>query len=386
MARGRVGAGVYNLWPWAHRGRRDAAPPWSCLPCTDEGPTPHIRYNNPTRRRMSPFAEPQDFFLSSPASDFPSLDTPMMKVIETIKCCNTRNHDTQIESQSHRATSLMSLSVAMLCLVGCGLTQAFSAVTLSRARSASLVRASSPVLRVDPSFDSSDRVPLTKAELNDPNIQSSSMRPAVVDLAAAKASQPTADTPSAPATPAMPIIDQIYVGGKQLAGDYGFDPLALAGDSKGLAWYREAEMKHARLAMLAAVGWPVAELVNSNLADTFGLPSLLVDGRVPSILNGGLGEVNLAYWLTVLGFAIYVESTYLDKQLSVVKDVNYLPGMLGIDVFGADSPALREAEILNGRVAMVAVVIFALEEALGKSPITAETPIFFQPIWSSFGL
>jgi len=212
------------------------------------------------------------------------------------------------------------------------------------------------------------------------------MRPAVIDLAAAKASQPTDETPSAPAAPVTPIIDQIYVGGKQLAGDYGFDPLALAGDAKGLAWYREAEMKHARLAMLAAVGWPVAELVNSNLADTFGLPSLLVDGRVPSILNGGLGEVNLAYWLTVLGFAIYVESTYLDKQLSVVKDVNYLPGMLGIDVFGADSPALREAEILNGRVAMVAVVIFALEEALGKSPITAETPIFFQPIWSSFGI
>jgi len=212
------------------------------------------------------------------------------------------------------------------------------------------------------------------------------MRPAVIDLAAAKASQPTDETPSAPAAPVTPIIDQIYVGGKQLAGDYGFDPLALAGDAKGLAWYREAEMKHARLAMLAAVGWPVAELVNSNLADTFGLPSLLVDGRVPSILNGGLGEVNLAYWLTVLGLAVYVESTYLDKQLSVVKDVNYLPGMLGIDVFGADSPALREAEILNGRVAMVAVVIFALEEALGKSPITAETPIFFQPIWSSFGI
>ena len=48
MARGRVGAGVYNLWPWAHRGRRDAAPPWSCLPCTDEGPTPHT-VHNPTR-------------------------------------------------------------------------------------------------------------------------------------------------------------------------------------------------------------------------------------------------------------------------------------------------------------------------------------------------
>jgi hypothetical protein len=212
-----------------------------------------------------------------------------------------------------------------------------------------------------------------------------SLRPAEIDLEAAKASQPTAETRVPPA-PVTPIITRIYVGGKQLAGDYGFDPLGLAGDAKALAWYREAEIKHARLAMLAAVGWPIAELVNSNLANSLGMPSLLVDGRVPSVLNGGLGEVNLAYWLLVLGLAVYVESTYLDKQLAVVKDVDYLPGMLGLDLFGTDSPTLREAEILNGRVAMVAVVIFALEEALGKAPITTETPIFFQPIWSSFGV
>lgn len=230
------------------------------------------------------------------------------------------------------------------------------------------------------------RVPGSDPELNDPNVPRTSLRPDVVDFAAAKASQPTAETRDPPAPAQRPIIQSIYVGGKQLAGDYGFDPLSLAGDAKTLAWYREAEMKHARLAMLAAVGWPVAEIVNSGLSESLGMPSLLVDGRVPSILNGGLGEVNLAYWIAVLGAAVYVESTYLDKQLAVDKDVTYLPGMLGIDLFGTDSPTLREAEITNGRVAMVAVVIFALEEALGKAPVIAETPIFFQPIWSSFGV
>eukprot|EP00966_Prymnesium_polylepis_P041089 953674-Prymnesium_polylepis.1 len=55
---------------------------------------------------------------------------------------------------------------------------------------------------------------------------------------------------------------------------------------------------------LAAAGWPVAEIINKDLSSAVGLPSLLVDGRVPSILNGGLGAVNIAYWVAVLGAAV----------------------------------------------------------------------------------
>ena len=41
-----------------------------------------------------------------------------------------------------------------------------------------------------------------------------------------------------------------------LAGDAGFDPLGLGSSStKSLYWMADAEVKHARLAMLAAVGW-----------------------------------------------------------------------------------------------------------------------------------
>ena len=57
----------------------------------------------------------------------------------------------------------------------------------------------------------------------------------------------------------------------------------------------------------------------------------------------------------------------MDKQFG--KKDNYLPGMLDIDPLGMDSPAFREAEILNGRVAMVAITAFALEEAITKAPI-----------------
>ena len=73
------------------------------------------------------------------------------------------------------------------------------------------------------------------------------------------------------------------------------------------------------------------------------------------------------YWGAVVALAVYWESKGLDKQYG--KKDDYLPGMLGFDPLGADSPAMRNAEITNGRVAMMAITVFALEEALIKAPI-----------------
>ena len=152
----------------------------------------------------------------------------------------------------------------------------------------------------------------------------------------------------------------MMVGDNTLAGDMGFDPLQIADNSEKLAWYREAEVKHARLAMLAAFGWPISEVAN------FG-KLLTSDGRAPSLLNGGLGEVNGVYWGAVVALAVFWEAKGLDKQYG--KKTDYLPGMLGFDPLGADSPGMRNAEITNGRVAMLAITAFALEEAVTKSAI-----------------
>merc|ERR1719269_72122 len=98
----------------------------------------------------------------------------------------------------------------------------------------------------------------------------------------------------------------IAVGNNVLAGDMNFDPLMISDNAEKLAWYREAEIKHARLAMLAAFGWPISEITNfGNL--------LTADGRAPSLLNGGLGEINSVYWAAVVGVAVYWESQGLDK-------------------------------------------------------------------------
>lgn len=49
-------------------------------------------------------------------------------------------------------------------------------------------------------------------------------------------------------------------------GDYGFDPLQL-GDDNRVVPFRHAELKHGRLAMLAAVAWPLQEIFHPILVD-----------------------------------------------------------------------------------------------------------------------
>merc|ERR1719201_906589 len=98
---------------------------------------------------------------------------------------------------------------------------------------------------------------------------------------------------------ALPFMKRPQLLDGTLAGDVGFDPFNFAGDDKAnLINMREAEIKHGRLAMLAVVGWPLAELFDKPIADSAGLPTLLTrTGESPSILNGGLGKIDPLYWV-----------------------------------------------------------------------------------------
>ena len=54
-----------------------------------------------------------------------------------------------------------------------------------------------------------------------------------------------------------------------LAGDLGFDPCGIADTKPKLKRMREIELKHARIAMLATIGWPISELYNRQMAAIF---------------------------------------------------------------------------------------------------------------------
>ena len=150
-------------------------------------------------------------------------------------------------------------------------------------------------------------------------------------------------------------------------------------------YMREAEIKHSRLAMLAVVGWPLAELFDKPIADATGLPSLLTKaGESPSLLNGGLDKIDVAYWIAVAALAgiVELENATMKEQ----KGKNYLPGDCGFDPLNfmpktkEGQLAMMTKEIKHGRLAMMALLGFVIQEAVYGTPITSQTPFFFTPL------
>lgn len=164
-----------------------------------------------------------------------------------------------------------------------------------------------------------------------------------------------------------------------LVGDAGFDPLGFAKTNEGLLWQREAELKHSRIAMLAAAGWPLAELFHGTLSALTHLQPLLVEGdRVPSILNGGLQQVNPFYWMGILAVAGLFESVDIMMNNNSENKQSFDPlGLFPADEEGQERMQL--AEIKNGRLAMMAITAFAAIEAITHEAVINVTPFLFHP-------
>lgn len=173
-----------------------------------------------------------------------------------------------------------------------------------------------------------------------------------------------------------------------LAGDVGFDPLNFSSSKKTLYWMREAEVKHGRLAMLAAVGWPLSELWHKNLAEFFHVDSILAFGdKAPSILNGGLSNT---YASGILMFSIVIAGVLEGNAMNSgnvfwnsEKPEGYIPGDLGFDPLGLynkrgnDKKSMQTAEIKNGRLAMMAITSYVIQELVTQSPVVQQTPYLF---------
>jgi len=167
----------------------------------------------------------------------------------------------------------------------------------------------------------------------------------------------------------------------RLPGDLGFDPLNFSSNTASLNWYREAELKHGRLAMLATVGWVVSELTHNSLALTFGKDNILgTNDQVPSVLNGGLDKVSPFFWVEAICVAAVLEF------LAIEKGDNREPGNFSFDPFGLSGKTydekfyVQESEIFNGRLAMLAITGFAIQEFTAGDAVIHQTPIFFNTL------
>jgi hypothetical protein len=169
-----------------------------------------------------------------------------------------------------------------------------------------------------------------------------------------------------------------------------FDPLGFAQtDLATIKKYREAELQHGRVAMLAAIGMlvteepiefhPLFEATNKDIGPAIRHldevravePLFFV---ILGLVIGGL-ELNRA----LVGFKAPDSTTAggLDKEGTMFQDLNddYYPGDIGFDPLGLkpDDPAefaeLQTKELQNGRLAMLGASGMILQELVNGKEI-----------------
>lgn len=194
---------------------------------------------------------------------------------------------------------------------------------------------------------------------------------------------------------ALPFLTRpLHLDGS-LAGDVGFDPLGFASASnERLVFMREAEIKHSRLAMLATAGWIMSELVGdklSALANT-ATPLLRYGDRVPSVLNGGLGHSLEPFFPAFAAIMVlagctetvqsYISSSNPQRYASQsIGDIGFDP--LGMYSFRGDTAdgrkSMESAELKHGRLAMLAITAFAMQEAFTGVGVVTQVLSWMHP-------
>merc|ERR550539_1195171 len=156
------------------------------------------------------------------------------------------------------------------------------------------------------------------------------------------------------------------------------DPLGFGekASPERLRWFREAELKHGRIAMLASVGFLVGE--NPDLK------TALFPSNPEYAGSGGLAmntytDHNLdTFWYAFVAGVGALEVGFFDKFDSVLDlelKADYAVGDLGFDPLGLkpDDPEefarKRTIELQNGRLAQLAIAGFNAQELTDGKPI-----------------
>jgi len=174
-----------------------------------------------------------------------------------------------------------------------------------------------------------------------------------------------------------------YLDGS-LPGDYGFDPLGLGSDPKLLAWFVQAELMHCRWAMVGSVGILVPEvLTKAGVAD---LPVWFSAGQEVDTFTDGLtlfymqmllmNWVEVRRWMDIRNPGSVSEDPIFKGQgfKCTGTEVGYPGGRwfnpLSMGATEDDLAELKQKEIKNGRLAMLAMVGFGTQAfATGAGPI-----------------
>jgi len=175
-------------------------------------------------------------------------------------------------------------------------------------------------------------------------------------------------------------------------GDAGFDPAGFCTDVQTFVRLRTAELKHGRIAMFGALAWPLVEFFEPDLSQELRFPDVLAEsgGRALYALLDSFTDESAAS--TVLAEASLTAIVVFSSIFELAPQEGREPGDLGFDPVGlADwkGPAYlntlipegrswqKEAELKHGRLAMVAMLYDAVDEATTDTSIVEETEGFF---------
>ena len=153
-----------------------------------------------------------------------------------------------------------------------------------------------------------------------------------------------------------------------------FDPLGLAdkADPALFKKYREAELTHGRVAMLATIGFLVGEKVEGS--------SFLFDASISGPAISHIPQVPAEFWVALIASIGAAEQFRAEKGWVNPSDTpvdapgqllaDYTPGDLGFDPLGLmpEDPEeffeMQTKELQNGRLAMLAAAGFLAQEAV----------------------
>jgi hypothetical protein len=159
-----------------------------------------------------------------------------------------------------------------------------------------------------------------------------------------------------------------------VSGPVGFfDPLGIAEDALNLPpkmdrvrFYRECELKHGRVAMLAVLGFPVAEQFHPLFGGDIDVPSYIAFQQTPlqsfwPLVLLVIGKLEIS---SVFSFEQPLEE---GKWWTLMQD--RMPGDFGFDplkvypsMFPAQRMEMRTKELNNGRLAMIAITGMVAQE------------------------
>jgi hypothetical protein len=167
-----------------------------------------------------------------------------------------------------------------------------------------------------------------------------------------------------------------------------FDPLGFCQNGISLndvKRYREAEVQHGRVAMLAAVGYLAGEAFPSPFGITGPANDQLQQVPLPAFVLLTVGIAAAELKRATIG---WVEPSYKpgSRTLWTLRD-SYYPGDLGFDPLGfkpTDPKAfadMQTRELQNGRLAMLGVFGMCAQELVNHKTIMA-TVDFYQKVYS----